>query len=129
LYLAGVNPFNSQKFKSQAVLDAFSSAGLEVSRPTALVPANGFANQVVPFSYLDGFNFAIPSSGAGAAGGVASFPSGSELDKARAFLADPARTAGVTFRVYTRDNILIYFVNVASEVKAKQYEAALLSMT
>jgi hypothetical protein len=129
LYLAGVNPFNSQKFNSQAVLNAFTSAGLEVSRPVALVPANGFANQVVPFSYVDGFNFAIPTSGASAAGGIASFPSGSELDKARTFLADPARTAGVTFRVYTRDNILIYFVNVASEVKAKQYESALLSMT
>jgi hypothetical protein len=128
LYLAGVNPFNNQNFKSQAVLDTFNSAGLEVSRPVALVPANGFANQVVPFSYQDGFNFAIPSAGASAFGGILSFPSNTEMDKARSFLADPARNGRVTYRVYIRGNILIYFINVDSDAKTKQYEAALISL-
>jgi hypothetical protein len=128
LYLAGINPLSNQKFKSQAVLDAFTSAGLEVSRPTALNPANGFANQVVPFTYVDGFNFAIPSSGASAFGGILSFPSTTEVDKARAFLADPARNGTITYRVYIRGNILIYFINVDSDPKTKQYETVLITV-
>jgi hypothetical protein len=127
LYISGFSLFNFQKYKAQDVLNAFNGAGLEVSKPTLYGSSNGFGSLVVPFSYQEGFNFTVPSSGAGATGGITSFSSGSELDKAKAFLLDPAKTGAIPYRVYTRDNILIY-LNVSSEVKAKQYEAALLSL-
>jgi hypothetical protein len=128
LYIAGINPLNFQKYKSQAVLEAFTGAGLEVSRPAGFGSTNGFGNQVVPFTYQDGFNFAIPGSGANATGNITSFSTGSELDKAKIYLANLANAGTTSYRVFTRDNILIYLTNVTSEVKAKQYEAVLLSL-
>ncbi len=129
LYLAGVNvnPFNFQKYKAQDVLTGFTNAGLEVTKPVVYSTTNGFGNQAVPFNYQDGANFTVPSSGPGGTGGITSFTSGSELDKAKAFLADPSKNNSITYRIYTKDNILIYF-NVTTEAKAKQYEATLLSL-
>lgn len=129
LFLSGanVNPFNFQRYKSQDVMNAFTAAGLEIARPTSYGSSGGFGTQQVPFTYVDGFNFTVPSSGPTGSGGITSFSSGSELDKARIFLTDQTKNGAIPYRVYTKDNILIY-LNVNSEAKAKQYEAVLDGM-
>ncbi len=126
LFLSGanLNPFNYQRYKAQDALTAFTTSGLEISRPTAYGSTGGFGTQTVPFTYFDGFNFTVPSSGPTAGGGITSFSSNAEMDKAKLFLSDQAKNGAIPYRVYTKDNILIY-LNVSSEVKAKQYEAAL----
>jgi hypothetical protein len=129
LFLAGfnVNPFNYQRYKAQDVMTAFTAAGLEIGRPTSYGSSGGFGAQQPPFNYVDGFNFTVPSSGPTGAGGITSFSSGSELDKAKSYLSDQTKTGAIPYRIYTKDNILIY-LNVSSEAKAKQYEAALDNM-
>jgi hypothetical protein len=129
LYLSGVNinPFNYQRYKAQDAMTAFTTGGLEISRPAAYGTSGGFGTQQPPFSYVDGFNFTIPSSGPTAGGGITSFSSGSEMDKAKIFLSDPTKNGAIPYRIYTKGNIMVY-LNVSSEAKAKQYEAALQNM-
>ena len=129
LFLAGVNmnPFNYQRYKAQDVMTTFTTSGLEIARPTAYSSTGGFGTQQVPFTYVDGFNFTVPSSGPTAGGGITSFSSSSEMDKAKIFLSDQAKNGAIPYRIYTKDNILVY-LNVSSEAKAKQYEAALQSL-
>lgn len=126
LFLAGVNlnPFNFQRHKAQDVMTAFNASGLEVARPIAYGSSGGFGSTQVPFTYVDGFNFTVPSSGPTGGGGIASFASGSEMDKAKSWLSDQTKNGAIPYRIYSKDNILIY-LNVSSEAKAKQYEAAL----
>jgi hypothetical protein len=129
LFLAGynVNPFNYQRYKAQDVMNAFTAAGLEVARPTSYGSTGGFGAQQPPFTYVDGFNFTVPSSGPTGSGGITSFSSGSELDKAKTYLSDQTKTGSIPYRIYTKDNILIY-LNVSSEAKAQSYETALNNM-
>ena len=129
MFLAGynVNPFNYQRYKAQDVMNAFTQAGLEISRPTSYGSSGGFGAQQPPFTYVDGFNFAVPSSGPTGSGGITSFSSGSELDKAKLYLSDQTKTGSIPYRIYTKDNILIY-LNVSSGAQAKRYEAVLDSM-
>ena len=129
LFLSGanINPFNYQRYKSQEVMNAFTAAGLEVSRPTSYGSSGGFGSLQVPFTYVDGFNFAVPSSGTTGSGGITSFSSNAEHEKAKTFLSYQTKTGAIPYRIYTKDNILIY-LNVSSEAKARQYQAVLDNM-
>lgn len=125
-HLAGynVNPFNYQRFKSVDVMTAFTADGVEVGQPTPFGSTGGFGTQQVPFVYVDGYNFTVPSSGATGSGGIISFNNRDEFDKAKKYLSDTSRTGAIPYHIYTRDNIIVY-VNVSSDTKAKTYETAL----
>lgn len=128
LYLSGVNinPFNYQKHKLQDVQQAFTSKGLEVSRPVAITSSANFNNPALNFTFVEGEAFFIPSAGATGAGGILIFSSSGQLTQAKETLADRAKNGNLPYYVYFKDNVVVY-LNVP-EATAKKYEDALNSM-
>jgi hypothetical protein len=107
----------------QQVLEAFQSAGLEVSNPRAMTSDD---YGLVPMLAVNGTRFFIPSVCVDCGGRIMSFSNEEDLTIVRDYYAQMGRFSAVLFSwVFVKDNILVQINGELPEANARKYEAAL----
>jgi hypothetical protein len=108
---------------TQQVLDAFLSAGLEVSNPRLMISDD---YGLVPMLAVEGTRFFIPSICSDCGGRIMSFADEEKLVIVRDYYGQMGRFSAVLFSwVFVKDNILVQLNGQMPEADARRYEAAL----
>ena len=111
---------------TQQVLEAFQSAGLEVSHPR---PMTSDDYELVPMLAVDGKRFFIPSICSDCGGRIMSFANPDDLAIVGDYYAQMGRVSTILFSwVFVRDNILVQLNGELPEATARLYESALDSL-
>ncbi len=117
-------PFS--KWTPQQVVEAFQSAGLEVSTPRPMTTDD---YGLVPMLAVEGTRFFIPSICSDCGGRIMSFANQEDLTIVENYYAQMGRFGAVLFSwVYVKDNILVQINGELPEENAHMYQAALDSL-